>query len=371
MTIKVKERCMPVVKRIIKILLLAFWPAALLLDYQSVTNSSFSEWYATTIYVGISKVINTVTSVIPFSLSEILVVLLLIFFIVYLVWNIFVIIKRRGRIRTVIKFFYRAVALAGVLFFVFVSTAGVNYHRLTFTQVSGIQVTQYSAEELESLCYRLADDMNSYREHIESGEDKQAVYSGSLGKMEQLCKVAYDELEKDFETLISGYGHSKSLLSSKWFSQMQITGIFSPFTMEANVNKDVPDYQIPFTMCHELTHLRGYMREDEANFIAYIACMKSDDFMVQYSGVYMAFAYAGDELYKKDPVKYTNVYRTLSEEVKADLEYSTEYWSQFQGTAAQLAQEVNDAYLKANEQTEGTQSYGRMVDLLLAYENEF
>ena len=32
----------------------------------------------------------------------------------------------------------------------------------------------------------------------------------------------------------------------------------------------------------------------------------------------------------------------------------------------EIADKVNDAYLKANDQADGTKSYGRVVDLLLA-----
>ena len=43
------------------------------------------------------------------------------------------------------------------------------------------------------------------------------------------------------------------------------------------------------------------------------------------------------------------------------------YWAQFEDQViAQVSETVNDAYLKANNQQDGTQSYGRMVDLLLA-----
>ena len=67
------------------------------------------------------------------------------------------------------------------------------------------------------------------------------------------------------------------------------TGIYIPYTFESNINVDVPAFSIPAIMCHELTHFRGFMRENEANFLGYLACMESprDDF--RYSGAMMAF----------------------------------------------------------------------------------
>jgi hypothetical protein len=54
-------------------------------------------------------------------------------------------------------------------------------------------------------------------------------------------------------------------------------------------------------------------------------------------------------------------------DVKNDLMYSSNYWKQFETKVAEISNKVNDSYLKANNQDDGVKSYGRMVDLLLAY----
>ena len=136
--------------------------------------------------------------------------------------------------------------------------------------------------------------------------------------------------------------------------------------MEANVNIDVPDFTLPFTMCHEQAHLRGFMREDEANFIAYLACMESVDQAIQYSGASMAAMYAMNTLYQADYERFCELYATYSPGVQRDFAAQSRYWAQFEGPVAEVSDKVNDTYLKANRQTDGVASYGRMVDLLLA-----
>ena len=115
------------------------------------------------------------------------------------------------------------------------------------------------------------------------------------------------------------------------------------------------------------------MREDEANYIAYRACMASDSLDLQYSGVMLALIHTGNALYGKDAEKYYAVYREhYSEAVSRDLIANNEYWDQFEKpivgetSVADIAEKVNDTYLKINDQSDGTQSYGRVVDLLLA-----
>jgi hypothetical protein len=55
--------------------------------------------------------------------------------------------------------------------------------------------------------------------------------------------------------------------------------------------------------------------------------------------------------------------------VRRDLDAIDEFWeprSSVARTVRQVSEQVNDTYLKSQGQPQGTQSYGRMVDLLLA-----
>jgi hypothetical protein len=150
-------------------------------------------------------------------------------------------------------------------------------------------------------------------------------------------------------------------------SQTEITGIFIPFTMEANVNVDIPDYSIPATMLHELAHLRGFMREDEANYIAYLAGMESDNAEFKYSSTMLALITAGNALYDKDPDLYFEIRDQYSDGVLKDIRANSRYWQQYDDTViSTVSNKINDTYLKANAQTDGIQSYGRMLDLMLA-----
>ena len=56
----------------------------------------------------------------------------------------------------------------------------------------------------------------------------------------------------------------------------------------------------------------------------------------------------------------------LCEEAQRDFDANNAYWEQFEGQVAEIADNINDTYLKAQNQTDGVQSYGRVVDLLLA-----
>jgi hypothetical protein len=343
-------------------------PVSFALIFASSSLPGFAESYAERIYPYLSRGLNAVTSLVPFSLAEILVYFLIAFLIAAFVRFVVRLIRLKGkRGETAARFLINLLCGAGILLFLFTINCGINYYRSTFAQTCGLTVKESSSEELIELCKSLAEDSNALRAKVKT--DSNAVmllHKRDFRENADTARVSFDRLSAEYPLLYSGYGAPKPVLASLAMSQCNITGIFFPFTFEANVNTDVPEYTIPFTMCHELSHLRGYMREDEANFIAYLACRSSDDIDFRYSGAAMAFTYASNALFATDSQKAAQIFSTLSEGVRRDLAFNNKYWSRFTGPAADAADSINDNYLKANSQKDGVQSYGRMVDLLLA-----
>ena len=348
--------------------LLILFPIGGIFSLIAAYHQNFAEWYARYPYHWLSLAINRVTGIFPFSLAEILLYLLIAAALFWLVFSIIQLIRKPdGRRKRLLRFLMTPLCAASVLFFLFTFTCGINYSRCTFAQISGLPIQDSSVEELYELNVFLAEEVSSLRQQLP--EDEQGVmessFSSSSEKAEQ-ARISYDTLEAEYPTLFSGYSAPKSVLASRLMSWCDITGIFVPFTFEANVNVDVPDYSQPATMCHELSHLRGYMREDEANFIAYLACRNSENLEFQYSGAMLAFVYANNALYGADSELGQQVYSSLYEGVQRDFAYNSAYWKQFEGPVSEISNTVNDTYLKANRQDDGVKSYGRVVDLLLA-----
>ena len=348
--------------------LLLCFPAAALLLVLAEFVPGFAEWYATRPYRVISHAGNFLSGLFPFSLAEILLYLLIAAILFWLVFSIIQLIRKPdGRRKRLLRFLMTPLCAASVLFFLFTFTCGINYSRCTFAQISGLPIQDSSVEELYELNVFLAEEVSSLRQQFPENEQgvMESSFSSSSEKAEQ-ARISYDTLEAEYPTLFSGYSAPKSVLASRLMSWCDITGIFVPFTFEANVNVDVPDYSQPATMCHELSHLRGYMREDEANFIAYLACRTSENLEFQYSGAMLAFVYANNALYGADSELGQQVYSSLYKGVQRDFAYNSAYWKQFEGPVSEISNTVNDTYLKANRQDDGVKSYGRVVDLLLA-----
>jgi hypothetical protein len=146
-----------------------------------------------------------------------------------------------------------------------------------------------------------------------------------------------------------------------------ISGIFIPFTEEANVNVHQNSLMLAASAAHESAHLMGIAREDEANFVAFLACLASDDPNIAYSGVMLALVHCSNKLDSISPQAYAQLYSYYREGVADDLEAHRIYWNSYKGKAEEAVSKINDNYLKSHDQEEGIMSYGRMVDLLLGY----
>ena len=344
-------------------------PVAVILYVLAHNFPAVAEFWARDVYVIFSHFFHAATKGVPFSVAELLVFVVPVVVVLMIVLGVVHIVRNRGnRIYTGLKaFVVQPAVIAGVLLLIYMVNCGINYGRLPFAEACGLEVRDSSTAELQSLCMDLIDSANKLREQLPEDENGVMQLSVSIDETGDTARQAFEVLSKSFPTLPSSYGKPKAVMASRGMSYLNITGIFFPFTMEANVNVDVVDYNIPFTMCHELTHLRGYMREDEANFVAYLACLASMNKDFNYSGALSAFIYAINALEKADPERAATVYPHISDAVQRDLAANTAYWQQFETQLADVSSDVNSAYLQANGTEDGTQSYGRMVDLLLAW----
>ena len=146
-----------------------------------------------------------------------------------------------------------------------------------------------------------------------------------------------------------------------------ISGVYTFFTGEANINTNAPDYTIPFTAAHELAHQRGIAREDEANFVAFLVCSESDDPYIRYCGYLGLCEYVLNSLYRADRDRWETTYKKLDNRAIYEMiAYNDHYEKYRDNVVGEISGAINDAYLQANG-TEGSISYGLVVDLAVSY----
>ena len=351
--------------------LLLTWPISGLILLLAKGSERFAERvFARGIYRVFHTPIAFLTGLLPFSLAELILYSLVPAAVaMLLVWAVHIVRGKGSRGRQFLQGAVRALGLLGLVFFLFVFGCGANYYRSTYAELAGLELSPGTDAELQGLCLELAEQANTLRAQLTDCEDERGVFALPYSKqaLGERARAALVGLGGEQAIFSCYYSRPKGVMWSRGLSRLGITGVFFPFTQEANVNVDASDYSIGAAMCHELAHMAGFMREDEANYIAWLACTRQGDPILAYSGTMLALAYAQNALAKSDPARYRLFYDRLSDAVRRDQVADIAYWAQFEDTkTSEFGEKMNDTYLKANDQKEGTKSYGAMVDLLLA-----
>lgn len=261
----------------------------------------------------------------------------------------------------------RILQYASILYILFMTFWGFNYGRQSIAVNMGFDVREYSKEELIQLTEHLIEEANRLRQYqLENGEGVMMTPSDYRDIFARAHK-GYDAIGTEVKALSGIYGKPKPVLASELMLYTGITGVYFPFTAEANVNVAIPDLLLPATTLHEMAHQRGIAPEDEANFVAYITALAHPDKDFNYSGTVLALIHSMNALYGKDAEVAMTLRQTYSDGLSRDMIHYSAFWRQYEGKTNEVADRVNDTYLKANRQEDGIQSYGRMVDLLLGH----
>ncbi|MBQ8119960.1 MAG: DUF3810 domain-containing protein [Ruminococcus sp.] len=348
---------------------------AVILEIIAINSTSFSDWYRAHIYPIWVNTYGRLTSLFPFSFGEILIMIAVFGIPASLLAMIVLLIIKKGRRKKVGKVFgYVYLWIITFVVVVQVNNCFVLYRTSNFAQTNGIPENQHTNEQLEMLGDEIVVELNEAAENVQRDDKGRIVMNCDY---DETAKKAMNALGKEFKNLEGYYVTPKPIICSFFMSQMNLTGIYFPFSMEANYNNDCYKAKLPCTVCHELAHTRGYIQEDEATFIAVLACIRSDDPYYRYAGYLTALTYVRNKIfdYASDDKK-AEFDGQISDKVWADIDANREYWDSVKEkedtvfdtqTVSKLSSEFVDNNLKLNGVEDGSKSYGRMVDLMLNY----
>ncbi len=347
-------------KKILKRLKLTILiPLGMLLVYFSSRNPELVErLYSNGIYKPLGSILSKAFGILPFSAAEFIVILVPAAFIVYTV--------RTLLNMQLLKYLTNILVIVSIVFFSFIGVWGLNYYRMPFASIAGLEVRPASVYELESLCLDLIERANTLRLSVSVDSEGNVAIPGSPRDILKNCHKGYESVAGKYPELSGSYSHPKPVLLSRLMNYTGLCGVYFPFTGEANVNIAIPESTLPYTASHEMAHQRGFSREDEANYISYLACSAHPDVNYRYSGILLALTNSMNALHDTDQALFKKLSESYSDEVRHDLASINEFWAGYEGPVERATDRINDKYLKANNQKDGVKSYGRMVDLLIA-----
>jgi hypothetical protein len=348
------------------------WVAIILLTIIIKWVSLYPDWvelnYSTGVYVHIAKAQRLVFGWIPFSVGDLFyagVALLLL----YKIGRFFSLLVKKKLTRHYFKaalqqFFF-------ILLFsyvVFNLSWGLNYNRKGVSYQLKLEVKKYSLADLDTLTQQLQYRLNYYAQFVtESQRD-------TFNKKSRLFAAgaeAYKEAAKQYPFLSYKQASLKPSLFSYLGNYLGFQGYYNPFFGEGQVNTTIPRFLEPFVTTHEIAHQLGYGKENEANFVGFLACKSFNNNAFRYSVYYDLYHYAIAEVYPKDTILANAFQNKLHPQVIKDRKEHIDFYRRYKNPLEPIIMWGYGEFLKANNQPSGKMTYNEVVAWLIAYYKKF
>ena len=332
-----------------------------LVQIASLYPRVIESYYATRIYPFLSQVLRYLQGWIPFSIGDIVYIIMLL----YIVRFLYIVI--RDKFSELLKYFYSIGASISLLYFFFHLLWGLNYYRVPFAERISIANKAYDLEQLNTFTLQKITDLNALHLTLVANDSLPVIIPFSKLEIHKKASKGYQNLSKKHPFLNYKNPSVKTSLLSTPLSYMGFAGYLNPFTGEAQVNGNIPLSTYPFTVTHEIGHQLGYAAENEANFIGYLACMAHDNPYFQYAGQLTAVKYLLSDIYRNDRKNYSKMRVLLHKGILKNSYESRVFWNTYKNPLEPLFKKSYNSFLKANHQKEGIKSYNAMVNLLINY----
>ncbi len=329
-------------------------------------------YYSNGIYKYVSIIFRNLFGWIPISVGDIIYFILIILIIRFLYKLITD--KNHGRKQLIFQF------LAGlsIFYFCFYLFWGLNYSRKPInhslklnSDSSASQTVKYDLEKLKLLTDKLITKVKYTHAQLTKNDTLPVVIPYTRSKIISLTNNGFQNLSNTFSQFKYESISIKKSLFSLPLTYMGFAGYFNPLTGEAQVDYLIPKINLPITCSHEVAHQLGIASENEANFVGFLAANFNDDLYFQYSANLFALRYALFDIYRSDHNIYSKYMESLPIGVRKNMKETDDFWKKYKNPAEPLFKYFYDNFLKYNQQEDGLESYSKMIDLLIAYENKY
>lgn len=246
--------------------------------------------------------------------------------------------------------FATAAKAAAVVYLLFLALWGLNYRRVPLEAKLDYDRSRLTREAAIAFANTAVTAIN-------------AAYSGAHTSPPDTpaLEASFAEVQKALgATRFAVTGKPKRSLLTWYFRRAAIDGMTDPFFLEIIVNGDVLDVERPFVVAHEWAHLAGYANEAEANFVAWLTCVRGDP-AGRYSGWLAAYEHGMKALTPPDRGRV----KPLDSGPLQDLRAIAARYARSSRVVRNAARGVYDEYLRANRVAEGIGSYDAVVRLMV------
>ncbi len=343
---------------------LSLIPQIILVKWLGHSPELVEKYYSEGIYPVLSKFFRLLTGWVPVSVGDLMYTLagfaLLRYFYLY----------GRNIWRKPKTFLADAGATLSIAYFIFHLFWGMNYYRIPIEDKLKFSA-EYTKEDLINFTLKITETTNRLHLELVGDSTKPVKIPYSTKEIYQKTLASYEQASKIFPMFDYERPSIKSSLYSLPLTYMGYGGYLNPFTNEAQVNSYVPAVRLPTISCHEIGHQLGYSSESSTNFIGLLVTSINPDPYFKYAAQSHGLAYCLSDLRKKDEKAFNSVYAQLNVGVKKNYQELQDFWNQYENPTEPLFKAMFNAFLKANNQEEGIESYNAVVGLLIGFDKVY
>ncbi|HET9057942.1 MAG TPA: DUF3810 domain-containing protein [Chitinophagaceae bacterium] len=340
---------------------------ALTINFISNNKDWVEHNYSTKIYPGISQMFRTFFGWLPVSIGDLLYLAVGIYLTIKLIRFIYKLLKRKISLHSFFNSVGQLLILVLIIYVLFNVSWGLNYNRRGMAYQLKLDVKKYSIEELQLLDSLLLQRVNYSAEALGNLDIHQLKGREIFNR----AKDAYVHLDGALPVIQYKRGSMKPAIWGSLGNYFGFLGYYNPFTGESQINTTIPKFMWPFVACHEIAHQVGYAKENEANFVGYLAARKSKDVLLHYSAYMDMFMYANFELYFRDSSTARKNFTKLHPRAKKDLREWRAFESKTKNIISPMIDKFYDVYLQVNSQPNGIRTYNEVTGWLIAYGRKF
>jgi hypothetical protein len=345
--------------------LLLLFLIAFLVKMFSLNERWVEQYYSNGIYGPVSKTLRAVLGWIPFSVGDTIYIAAGIW-LVLKVWKLLQLLKKR-KAQEYLSWLLlqKYLKLTLLIYIVFNLFWGLNYYRQGIGKQLDITIAPYTVKDLFELTTLLQQRVNYHALKIDSVERLQynnntLLFSNSI--------AAYKMIGREYPFLHYANPSEKPSIFTPVGKFFGFTGYYNPFSGEAQLKTSIPVFLKPFVSTHEIAHQLGYAKENEASFVAYLACKSSGNINFLYSAYFEVYRDALFNCIKTGDTVFVNRLRkNLSPRVKYDIYDLRSYLVRNRNFIEPLMSGAYDKYLKMNNQPNGKATYNEVIAYLIAY----
>lgn len=316
----------------------------------ALANSTvFSVLFADYVFVPFQSLRNFIFGWSPVSFGDVLyfcggvaIVVLLARWIYYLVT-----IKKNGQ--RLVKSFVNTLVTVVVVYFIFMIGWGGNYYKPSLAKYWGMDKDKW----------RDTAGVVHYEQYLVSKLNEYAPqYQPQTFKEVRRDAMHYYKEHTDCKARLNGLNIKPSLYGFM-MQYLGIQGYYNPITGEAQMNRFLPTYMLPFVVVHEIAHQAGIAAEDDANLLAYTISMKSENKTFLYSAYLNMWLYNHYRLRMKDSTTADNMKAQLNDLTIQHIDTLRQIRERYRGDLSKYSSDMYDTYLKMLQQEQGIKSYNR------------